>query len=81
VLRLAAKNPSWGHRRIHRELVGLGYQVAVSTVWNILHRACVDAAPRRSGPTWKQFLTAPARAMLACDFFTVDTVYLKRVYR
>jgi transposase InsO family protein len=46
----------------------------------ILHRAGVDPAPRRSGPTWKQFLTTQARAMLACDFFTVDTVFLKRVY-
>src|SRR3954467_14711980 len=80
VLRLAAENPSWGHRRIHGELVGLGYQLAASTVWNILHRAGVDPAPRRSGPTWKQFLTAQAHAMLACDFFTVDTVLLKRIY-
>jgi putative transposase len=80
VLRLAAENPSWGHRRIHGELVGLGYQVAASTVWNILHRAGVDPAPRRSGPTWKQFLTAQAHTMLACDFFTVDTVLLKRIY-
>jgi transposase InsO family protein len=77
---LAAENPSWGHRRIHGELVGPGYQVAASTVWNILHRAGVDPAPRRSGPTWKQFLTAQARTMLACDFFTVDTVLFKRIY-
>jgi putative transposase len=80
VLRLARENPSWGHRRVHGELVGLGYQVAASTVWKILHRAGVDPAPRRSGPTWKQFLTTQAHAMLACDFFTVDTVFLKRVY-
>jgi hypothetical protein len=80
VLRLARENPSWGHRRVHGELVGLGYQVAASTVWKIMHRAGVDPAPRRSGPTWKQFLTTQAHAMLACDFFTVDTVFLKRVY-
>lgn len=80
VLRLARENPSWGHRRVHGELVGLGYQVAASTVWKILHRAGVDPAPQRSGPTWKQFLTIQAHAMLACDFFTVDTVFLKRVY-
>jgi len=60
--------------------VGLGYQVVASTVWNILHRAGVDPAPRRTGPTWTQFLTAQARGILACDFFTVDTVFLKRVY-
>jgi transposase InsO family protein len=80
VLRLAAENPPWGHRRIHGELVGLGYQVAASTVWNILRRAGVDPAPRRSGPTWKQFLTARAHTMLACDFFTVDTVLFRRIY-
>jgi putative transposase len=80
VLRLAAENPSWGHRRIQGELVGLGYPVAASTVWKILHNAGVDPAPRRSGPTWRQFLTAQARTILACDFFTVDTVLLKRIY-
>src|SRR3954462_14142913 len=80
VLRLAAENSSWGHRRIRGELVGVGYQVAASTVWNILHRAGVDPAPRRSGPTWKQFLITQAQTMLACDFFTVDTVLFKRIY-
>jgi len=80
VLRLAAENPTWGHRRIQGELVGLGYTVASSTVWKILHRAGVDPAPRRAGPTWRQFLTCQAHTILACDFFTVDTVLLKRIY-
>jgi transposase len=80
VLRLAAENPTWGHRRIQGELLGLGYRVAASTVWKILQQAGVEPAPRRSGPTWKQFLTAEAHTILACDFFTVDTVFLKRVY-
>jgi putative transposase len=80
VVRLAAENPTWGHRRIHGELVGLGYRVAASTVWKILQRAGVDPAPRRSGPTWTQFLTAQAHAILACDFFAVETVFLKRIY-
>lgn len=80
VLRLAAENPTWGHRRIQGELLNLGHQLAASTAWKILHRAGIDPAPRRSGPTWQQFLTAQAHTILACDFFTVDTVMLKRIY-
>ncbi|WP_327004296.1 integrase core domain-containing protein [Dactylosporangium sp. NBC_01737] len=80
VLRLAAENRTWGHRRVQGELTGLGYQIAASTVWKILHHAGVDPAPRRAGPTWRQFLTAQAHTILACDFFTVDTVLLKRIY-
>ena len=79
VTRLARQNPTWGYRRVHGELVGLGYRVAASTVWKILHQVGVDPAPRRTGPTWQQFLTSQAHAMLACDFFTVDTVFLKRI--
>jgi len=56
VLRLAAENSSWGYRRIHGELAGLGYQIAASTVWSILKRAGIDPAPRREGPSWRQFL-------------------------
>jgi putative transposase len=80
VLRLATENPCWGHRRIHRELLGLRYKIAASTVWLILKRAGMDPAPRRTGPTWAQFLTMQAKTMLACDFFTVDTVFLRRIY-
>ena len=72
VLRLAKENPSWGYRRIHGELAGLGIQVAPSTVWEILTRAGIPPAPRRAGPTWTQFLHAQAQAIIATDFFTVD---------
>ena len=72
VLRLARENPEWGYRRIHGELAGLGVKVAASTAWEILRNAGIDPAPRRSGPTWSQFLRSQAQAILACDLFTVD---------
>ncbi|MDQ2873465.1 MAG: integrase core domain-containing protein [Actinomycetota bacterium] len=72
ILRLARENPQWGYRRIHGELAALGVKVAASTVWEILKKAGIDPAPRRSGPTWSQFLRSQAEAILACDFFTVD---------
>jgi len=58
----------------------LGVTVAPSTVWEILRAAGIDPAPRRSGPTWRQFLHAQAAGILAVDFLHVDTVLLKRVY-
>jgi putative transposase len=76
VLRMARENPRWGYRRIQGELVGLGHTVAASTVWRILKSAGLDPAPRRSGPTWQQFLFAQAHAILAIDFAHVDTVFL-----
>lgn len=80
VIRMAADNPTWGDRRVHGELTRLGHTIAASTVWQILHDAGVDPAPRRTGPTWRQFLTAQAHGILALDFVHVDTVLLKRVY-
>jgi hypothetical protein len=72
VLRLARQNPEWGYRRIHGELAGLGARVSASTVWEILKTNGIDPAPRRTGPTWSQFLRSQADAILACDFFTAD---------
>jgi putative transposase len=80
VIRMATDNPRWGHRRVQGELVRLGHAIAASTVWQILHDAGIDPAPRRTGPTWKQFLTVQARGILAADFVHVDTVLLRRIY-
>ena len=80
VMRMATDNPMWGHRRVQGELVRLGHPIAASTVWQILHDAGIDPAPRRKGPTWKQFLTAQARGIVAADFVHVDTILLQRIY-
>jgi putative transposase len=81
-VRLARENPTWGYRRIHGELCRLGYQdrIGASTVWAILHGAGIDPAPTRSAVSWRQFLRAQAKSVLAVDFFTVDTVMLQRLY-
>jgi putative transposase len=79
-IRLARENPLWGYRRIHGELAKLGADLAPSTVYEILRAAGIDPAPRRSGPTWRQFLHAQAAGILAADFLHVDTVLLKRLY-
>ena len=80
VLHLARENPRWGHRRIQGELNRLGHPIAASTVWEILHAAGIDPAPRRAGPTWRQFLTNQAHAIIAVDFFHLDTALGNRIY-
>jgi transposase InsO family protein len=80
VLRLARENPAWGYQRISGELAGVGIRVPPSTVRDILKRDGLDPAPRRTGPSWGQFLKAQAEGILACDLFHVDTVFLKRIY-
>jgi len=80
VLRLAKENPQWGYRRIHGELATMGVVISASSVWAILKRHGIEPSPRRSGPTWTDFLATQAKGLMACDFFHVDTILLRRLY-
>jgi len=80
VLRLAAENPNWGYKRIHGELTVLGFTLSRSTVWNILRRHGIDPTPQRARLSWREFLRQQAAGIVECDFFTVDTIWLRRLY-
>ena len=80
ILRLARENSSWGYRRIVGEMQSLGITVSASAVRRLLVKAGLPPAPRRSASTWRSFLRAEAESILAADFFTVDTVWLRSYY-
>jgi putative transposase len=80
VLRLARENPRWGYVRIVGECRKLGMRVSATSVRNILRRHRLGPAPRRRGPAWTQFLREQATGALACDFLTVETIGLTRLY-
>jgi hypothetical protein len=80
VIRMARENSGWGYFRIRGELLKLGYTVSATTIRSILRRAHIPPAGRRSELTWRQFLAAHAETLVATDFFSVDTVFFKRLY-
>jgi hypothetical protein len=80
ILRLARENPHWGYGRIVGELKGVGITVSATSVRKVLLEAGVQPAPQRTHSSWRAFLRAQAASMLACDFLTVETAFLQRIY-
>ncbi|MGI8793486.1 MAG: integrase core domain-containing protein [Acidimicrobiales bacterium] len=80
IVRLALENPRWGYQRIKGELARLGYRVSASSIRRVLRAKGVSPAPRRTSTTWRSFLRQQAAGIVACDFFSVDTVWLSRYY-
>jgi putative transposase len=80
ILRLARENPRWGCVRISGELAKLGIRAGATTIRTLLRAHGLGPAPRRIGPTWTQFLRAQAQGVIACDFFTVETIRLRTLH-
>lgn len=80
ILEMARDNPRWGCVRIRGELLKIGHQVSASAIRRLLRRRGIGPAPERSRLTWTAFLRTQASALVVTDFFTVDTIFLKRLY-
>jgi len=79
VLRLA-REPRWGYQRIVGELKGLGITLSATTVRTWLRTAGLGPAGSRRGMTWREFVRAHRHSLWAVDFFTVETIWLQRLY-
>jgi putative transposase len=79
ILRLARENPRWSYQRIRGELIRLGVRVSATAIRTTLRRRGLDPTPRPTATTWRAFLRRQAAGIVACDFFTVDSVWLRRL--
>ena len=80
ILRLAGENPHSGYKRIVGELKGVGISVSATSVRKVLLEAGLQPAPERAPSSWRAFLRTQAASVLACDFLTVETAFLQRIY-
>jgi transposase InsO family protein len=81
IVRLARENGTWGYGKIKGELAKLGHKISRETIANILERHGILPAPERGGsPSWRHLMTHYKNQVLACDFFTVETLFLQTVY-
>jgi putative transposase len=79
IVRLATENLGWGYQRIRGELLRRGCQVSASSIARVLGANGLQPAPRPASTTWRSFLRRQAAGIVACDFLTVDTVFLQRL--
>jgi transposase InsO family protein len=81
IVRLARENGDWGYGKIKGELAKLGHKTSRETIANILERHGILPAPERgSSPSWRHLMTHYKDQVLACDFFTIETLFLQTVY-
>jgi hypothetical protein len=79
IVRLAREHPRWGYQRIYGALLRLGVRVSATAIRTTLRRHGLDPAPRRTATSWRAFLRQQAAGIVACDCFTVDIVWLRRL--
>jgi putative transposase len=80
IVRLARENPRWGYQRIKGELQRPGMHISATAIRSTLRRHGLDPAPRRANNSWLAFLRQQAAGIVVCDFFTVDTIWLRRLW-
>jgi len=80
VLQLARAN-DWGNGKIEGELCKLGIDISEQAIANILKRHDMPPLHQRCpSPSWRQLMTHYKQQLIACDFFTVETLFMQTLY-